>query len=127
GTARRPHRSRVGGGGTARASGVSWLQPAWASEPTARTQRGVGWGSALDRNRTCGLPLRRRSLYPTELRGRAFRADLRVKARASWWVRGVLSRFRNLAEFRGGESWVGWSGRRLGGSASRGPRGVGGC
>ena len=25
--------------------------------------------SALDRNRTCDLPLRRRSLYPTELRG----------------------------------------------------------
>ena len=24
---------------------------------------------ALDRNRTCDLPLRRRSLYPTELRG----------------------------------------------------------
>lgn len=38
-----------------------------------------------------------------------------------------VSRFRNLAQFRGGESWVGWSGRRLGGSASRGPRGVGGC
>ena len=26
-------------------------------------------GSALDRNRTCDLPLRRRLLYPTELRG----------------------------------------------------------
>src|SRR5690606_27386597 len=38
-----------------------------------------------------------------------------------------VSRFRNLAQFRGGESWVGWSGRRLGGSASRGSRGVGGC
>ena len=31
---------------------------------------------AHGRNRTCGLPLRRRSLYPTELRGRG---------RETWW------------------------------------------
>ena len=39
----------------------------------------------------------------------------------------ILSRFRNLAQIRGQESW-GWrSGRGLGGSASRALRGVGGC
>ena len=38
-----------------------------------------------------------------------------------------VSRFRNLAQFRGWESWVWRSGRRLGGTSSRGLRGVGGC
>jgi hypothetical protein len=51
----------------------SHLPRGCGSGSTTPKQRGrVGGGpaeSALDRNRTCGLPLRRRSLYPTELRG----------------------------------------------------------
>ena len=39
--------------------------PAAVIVATSRVRRG-----APDRNRTCGLPLRRRTLYPTELRGR---------------------------------------------------------
>src|SRR5918995_1597643 len=40
------------------------LQPRSLRQPLPALSR------ALDRTRTCGLPLRRRSLYPPELRGR---------------------------------------------------------
>ena len=47
-----------------RAAETGTTEPELAPSPPRTRPR------APDRNRTCGLPLRRRSLYPTELRGR---------------------------------------------------------
>ena len=104
GVARRldPTPAALGGGGGRRRLGASVGHGPCLAGHDQTPEPSERWVGALDRNRTCGLPLRRRSLYPTELRGRDRRETWERTSRApsrhcdvdaTWLLLGASSCF----------------------------------